>query len=214
MTQMTQTNQIPTGDLRPATTPTVAATRVHQSTVMRLGRRSQAAEHTAAPGPGQHPSPQRAVQPTVRIPTTRPARHAGSIVSNGSLCCVHCSSRQTIATNALGYANGLGDVKWGDGSAGTIRNHPTPGGTPVSTQQPQDRTDHYHQHVRQAWDNYQKAEQTRAEASQAVNAALADARAGGISMYRMAKWLGVWERTIQARLQKYDQTNTPPPPAG
>ena len=33
-------------------------------------------------------------------------------------------------------------------------------------------------------------------------------------MYRMAKWLGVWERTIQARHQKYDRTGTPTPPAG
>ena len=82
----------------------------------------------------------------------------------------------------------------------------------TTSQQPPDHTD-FHQLVRQAWDNYQRAEQTRAEASTQVNAALATARAGGISMYRMAKWLGVWERTIQARLQKYDQTSTPPPPA-
>ena len=33
-------------------------------------------------------------------------------------------------------------------------------------------------------------------------------------MYRMAKWLGVTQRSIQVRLEKYDQTNTPPPPAG
>ena len=71
---------------------------------------------------------------------------------------------------------------------------------------------HFQQLVREAWDNYQRAEQSRAEASTQVNAALAAARAGGISMYRMAKWLGVWERTIQARLEKHDQTKTPPPP--
>ena len=113
----------------------------------------------------------------------------------------------------LGYAKELGGVKWGDGSAGTIWSQTTPGGTPVNTQQPQDHTD-YQRHVRQAWDNYQKAEQARAEASEVVNVALANARAGGVSMYRMAKWLGVWERTIQARLQKYDQTtdNPAPPP--
>lgn len=81
----------------------------------------------------------------------------------------------------------------------------------ATSQQHPDNTD-FHQLVLQAWDNYQKAEQARAEASTQVNAALAAARAGGISMYRMAKWLGVWERTIQARLEKHDQTNTTPPP--
>ena len=32
-------------------------------------------------------------------------------------------------------------------------------------------------------------------------------------MYRMAKWLDVHIRAVQARLEKYDQTNTPPPPS-
>ena len=32
-------------------------------------------------------------------------------------------------------------------------------------------------------------------------------------MYRIAKWLEVTQRSIQVRLEKYDQTNTLPPPA-
>ena len=76
----------------------------------------------------------------------------------------------------------------------------------TTSQQQPDHT-HYQQIVVQAWANYQKAEQARAEASVTVNAALAAARAGGVSMYRMAKWLGVWERTVQARLEKHEKTN-------
>ena len=82
----------------------------------------------------------------------------------------------------------------------------------MSTQQP-DHTD-IEQHIRQVWKDYRAAEQTRAESSASVTAALAAGRAAGVSMYRMAKWLDVHIRAVQARLEKYDQTGTPPPPAG
>ena len=82
----------------------------------------------------------------------------------------------------------------------------------MSTQQP-DPID-MRKRVRQAWDHYQAAERARTEASATVTAELAVARAAGFSMYRMAKWIEVTQRTIQLRLGKYDQTNTPPPPAG
>ena len=65
--------------------------------------------------------------------------------------------------------------------------------------------DDIYQQVRQAWNHYQAADRTRIEASAAVTAELAAARAAGVSMYRMAKWLGVHDRAIQARLETYDQ---------
>ena len=73
----------------------------------------------------------------------------------------------------------------------------------MSTQHP----DHsnIHQRVRQAWDHYRTAERTRAEASVVVTEELATARALGVSMYRMAKWLEVTERAIKERLDKYDK---------
>ena len=132
---------------------------------MRLGRRSQAAEHTAAPGPGQHPSPQRAVQPTVRIPTTH-RRHAaavGLVLLLWSFC-VHLPKADQIPqyhSTAILYLVKVGCGRVGRYHAG---HHPTPGGTPCEhPTAPKTTTDHYHQHVRQAWDNYQKAEQTRTE---------------------------------------------------
>ena len=82
----------------------------------------------------------------------------------------------------------------------------------MTTEQPPDHRD-TRQRLARAWDTYQTIQQARTEASAAVTAELAVARAKGISMYRMAKWLNVSERTIQARLEKHDQTNTPPPPA-
>ena len=82
----------------------------------------------------------------------------------------------------------------------------------MSTEQP----DHseLRQRVRQAWEDYHTAGRAHAEASATVTAQLATARAAGVTMYRMAKWLEVTQRSIQVRLEKYDQTNTPPPPAG
>ena len=76
-----------------------------------------------------------------------------------------------------------------------------------------DNNDRYRR-VRQAWDDYQTIEQARSEASAQVNAELAAARADGVTMYRMAKWLEVTERAIKVRLQTHDRTNPPPPPAG
>lgn len=93
--------------------------------------------------------------------------------------------------------------------AGTIRGKP-PLGTRVNTQQP-DPSDIY-KRVRRAWDTYRLADRTRTEASAEVTTELAAARAAGISMYRMAIWLGVTQRAIKERLEKHDQTNTPPPP--
>ena len=78
----------------------------------------------------------------------------------------------------------------------------------VNTKQP-NHPDIEHR-LRRSWNTYQKAEQTRAEASTQVNADLAAAHAAGITMYRMAKWLGVTPRAIKERLEKHDQTN----PAG
>ena len=81
----------------------------------------------------------------------------------------------------------------------------------MTTQHP-DHNDRYRR-VRQAWDDYQTIEQARSEASAQVNAELAAARADGVTMYRMAKWLEVTERAIKVRLQTHDRTNTPPPPS-
>ena len=81
----------------------------------------------------------------------------------------------------------------------------------MTTQHP-DNNDRYRR-VRQAWDDYQTIEQARAEASTQVNAELAAARADGVTMYRMAKWLEVTERAIKVRLQTHDRTSTPPPPS-
>ena len=80
----------------------------------------------------------------------------------------------------------------------------------LTTEQP----DHseIRQRVLQAWDDYHTAGRAHADASAAVTAALAAARASGVTMYRMAKWLKVTQRSIQVRLEKHDQTNTPPPP--
>ena len=83
-------------------------------------------------------------------------------------------------------------------------------GPRVSTQHP-DHNDRYRR-VRQAWDAYQKADQTRTETSEAVTAELVAARADGVTMYRLARWLGVTDRAVQARLEKHDQTNTPAQP--
>ena len=94
--------------------------------------------------------------------------------------------------------------------AGTIRAKPSPGPR-VTTQHP-DHNDRYRR-VRQAWDDYQTIEQARTEASAQVNAELAAARAEGVTMYRMAKWLEVTERAIKVRLQTHDRTSTPPPPS-
>ena len=82
----------------------------------------------------------------------------------------------------------------------------------MTTQHP-DHNDRYRR-VRQAWDDYRTIEQARSEASAQVNAELAAARADGVTMYRMAKWLEVTERAIKVRLQTHDRTNNPPPPAG
>lgn len=81
----------------------------------------------------------------------------------------------------------------------------------VSTQVP-NHTD-IEDHIRQAWDTYQAADRTRAKASAAVTAALVAGRAAGVSMYRMAKLLDVHHRAVQARLEKHNQTSTPPPPS-
>lgn len=75
--------------------------------------------------------------------------------------------------------------------------------------QPPDRTG-IEEHILQAWETYQDADRTRAEASAAVTAALVAGRAAGVSMYRMAKLLDVHHRAVQARLEKHDQTKTPP----
>ena len=77
----------------------------------------------------------------------------------------------------------------------------------VSSQQPEPTE--MRQRVRQAWDLYQDADRTRPEASATVTAELAAAREAGYSMYRMAKWLEVTQRTIQLRLEKHDQANPP-----
>ena len=77
----------------------------------------------------------------------------------------------------------------------------------MSTQQP-DHSDS-HQRVLQAWDRYRTAERIRAEASAAVTEELAAARARGVTMYRMAKWLEITERAIKERLEKYDTGNRP-----
>ena len=79
----------------------------------------------------------------------------------------------------------------------------------VSTQPP-NRTG-IEEHILKAWETYQNADRTRTEASAAVTAALVAGRAAGVSMYRMAKLLDVHHRAVQARLEKHDQTNTPPP---
>lgn len=84
-------------------------------------------------------------------------------------------------------------------------------GPPLSTRQ-RDLQDRYRR-VRQAWEAYQKADQTRTETSEAVTAELVAARAEGVTMYRLARWLGVTDRAVQALLNKHDQTNTPTPPA-
>ena len=86
--------------------------------------------------------------------------------------------------------------------AGTIRREATPRPL-VSTQHPD--PDDYYQRVRQAWDDYRTLDRARTEASTAVTRELAAARAAGFSMYRMAKWLEVYESAIQARLKKHDQ---------
>lgn len=75
-----------------------------------------------------------------------------------------------------------------------------------------DHNDRHHR-VRQAWDTYKAIEQARSEASAQVNAELAAARDDGITMYRMAKWLGVTERAIKVRIQTHDRTSTPSHPA-
>ena len=80
----------------------------------------------------------------------------------------------------------------------------------VSTQAP-DHTG-IEDHILQAWETYQDADRTRAEASAAVTAALVAGRGAGVSMYRMAKLLNVHHRAVQARLEKHDQTNTPAQP--
>ncbi|MDE0375826.1 MAG: hypothetical protein OXK16_07690 [bacterium] len=74
-----------------------------------------------------------------------------------------------------------------------------------------DHNDRYRR-VRQAWDTYQAVEQARADASAELNAELATARNEGVTMYRMAKWLGITERAIKVRLQTHDRTSNPSPP--
>ena len=78
----------------------------------------------------------------------------------------------------------------------------------MNTEQPEHHD--IHQRILQAWNHYQKADQARTEASAAVTAELAAGREAGVSMYRMAKWLGVHNRTIQARLEYYDQPQNSP----
>ena len=85
-----------------------------------------------------------------------------------------------------------------------MRGTPEPGCS-VTTEQP-DQTD-MKQRLRQLWEAYQAAEHTRADASTAVTEGLVAARAAGVSMYRMAAWLGVSNRAIQARFERHDQTN-------
>jgi hypothetical protein len=72
----------------------------------------------------------------------------------------------------------------------------------VSTEQP--KHNDIHQRIMQAWKTYLAADESRADASAAVTAELAAAREAGVSMHRMAKWLGVHNRAVQDRLKSYD----------
>lgn len=93
----------------------------------------------------------------------------------------------------------------------TIR--PIPEGTPEAMSSEQTGHSGIEEHIRRAWETYRDADRTRAEASAAVTAALVAGRAAGISMWRMAKVIDVHHRAVQARLEKHDQTEIPPPPA-
>lgn len=64
--------------------------------------------------------------------------------------------------------------------------------------------------TRKAWEDYQTADRARTQASAAVDAMLAAARSEGVSMYRMAKWLGITHRAVTVRLEKHDK-KTPKP---
>ncbi len=90
---------------------------------------------------------------------------------------------------------------------GTIGAYPIPL-LSVSVRHP-DHSD-IEQQTLQAWETYRRANRARVEASAAVDAKLAAARSEGVSMYRMAKWLGVTERAIKVRLEKYDRTHPKP----
>ena len=103
--------------------------------------------------------------------------------------------------------------RWAVAGPVPCRADATPGPR-VSTQQP-DHHDRYRR-VRRAWDTYRLANRDPGGGlRRAVTSELIAARAAGISMYRMAIWLGVTATSRSRNASRSTtETNTPPPPAG